>query len=161
MSDSTSSSLKFNAVAEWWDEYIAYDALKKYIYQLERTQHDQSSYRDVETNERSSLVGHGPTADTVFVPLVDRELKKICTFYEAQEKELTGEVAELEELARQQEAAGMAGNHYLDDGPYEDEQDDDDDSPSRSPQRRRRVPSSVGHRMALSVSGTGISFAVI
>ncbi|KAJ7915353.1 Sodium:sulfate symporter transmembrane region-domain-containing protein [Mycena leptocephala] len=142
-----SSSLKFNAVAEWWDEYIAYDALKKCIYQLERTQHDQSSYRDIETNERSSLVRHGPTVDTVFVPLVDRELKKICTFYEAQEKELTGEVAELEELARQQEAAGMAGNHYLDDGPYEDEEEDDDDSPSWSPQRHRRVPSSVGHQL--------------
>ncbi|KAJ7107067.1 SPX domain-containing protein [Mycena epipterygia] len=150
-----SSSLKFNAVAEWWDDYIAYDALKKYIYQFEKVQHDQSSYHDIETNERTSLVDRGPTTDAVFVPLLDGELKKICTFYEAQEKELTAEVAELEELVRQQEEAGMAGNHYLD-GPYEDDEDDDDDddSLSRSPQRRRRVSSSAGHRMSLSLSAS-------
>ncbi|KAJ6578119.1 SPX domain-containing protein [Mycena capillaripes] len=153
-----SSSLKFNAVAEWWDDYIAYDALKKYIYQLERTQHEHSSYRDIETNERTSLVDRVPTTDAVFMPLLDRELKKICAFYEAQERELKGEVAELEELVRQQEEAGMAGNHYLDDGPYDDEDDDedDDDSLSRSPQRRRRVSSSAGprHRISLSASQT-------
>ncbi|KAJ7471082.1 SPX domain-containing protein [Mycena latifolia] len=149
-----SSSLKFNAVAEWWDEYIAYDALKKYIYQLEKTQHERASYHDVESNEHTSLVDRGPTTDAVFVPLLDSELQKICEFYSTQERELTGEVAELEELVRQQEEAGMANNHYLD-GPYDDEDDDDDDdSISRSPQRRRRVSSSVGHRMSLSASGS-------
>ncbi|KAJ7221819.1 SPX domain-containing protein [Mycena haematopus] len=121
-----SSSLKFNAVAEWWDEYIAYDALKKCIYQLERTQHEHSSYRDIETNERSSLVDRGPAADNFFAPLLDRELKKICSFYEAQENELKGEVAELEELVRQQEEAGMSGNHYMDDADDDEEEDDDD-----------------------------------
>jgi phosphate transporter len=145
-------------VAEWWDEYIAYDSLKKYIYQLERTQHDHSTYRDIETNERTSLVDRGPTTDGIFAPLLDRELQKICSFYEVQEKELVGEVAELEELVRQQEEAGMAGNHYLDDGAYgddeDDDDDDDDDSLSRSPQRRRRISSTAGHRMSLSVSGT-------
>ncbi|KAJ7680049.1 SPX domain-containing protein [Mycena rosella] len=152
-----SSSLKFNAVAEWWDEYIAYDTLKKYIYQLEKTQHDQSAYRDVETNERTSLVDRGASTDAVFVPLLDRELQKICAFYEAQEKELMAEVAELEELVRHQEEAGMAGNHYTD-GPYDEEDDDDDDdSLSRSPQRRRRVSTtSAGHRMSLSMSGSRI-----
>ncbi|KAJ6543566.1 SPX domain-containing protein [Mycena vulgaris] len=150
-----SSSLKFNAVAEWWDEYIAYDTLKKYIYQLEKTNHDQAAYHDVETNERTSLVDRGASTDAVFVPLLDRELQKICTFYEAQEKDLMGEVAELEELVHQQEEAGMAGNHYLD-GPYDDDDDDDDDddSLSRSPQRRRRVSTSAGHRVSLSVSGS-------
>ncbi|KAJ7623924.1 SPX domain-containing protein [Mycena polygramma] len=139
-----SSSLKFNAVAEWWDDYIAYDALKKYIYQLERTQHDHAgAYRDLETPLLDA--GAGNATDALFSPLLDRELKKICTFYEAQEKELMGEVAELEELVRQQEEAGMAGNHYLDDGPYDEDEDDedDDDSLSRSPQRRRRVSSSA------------------
>ncbi|KAF7335425.1 SPX domain-containing protein [Mycena venus] len=141
-----SSSLKFNAVAEWWNEYIAYDVLKKCIYQLERTQHEQSAYRDIETNERSPLLNRGSTTDAVFTPLLDRELKKICVFYEAQEQELKDEVAELEELVRQQEEAGMSGNHYLeDDG--EDEEDDDDSVY----QRRRRVSSSASRRLSLSI----------
>ncbi|KAJ7028274.1 SPX domain-containing protein [Mycena alexandri] len=148
-----SSSLKFNAVAEWWDDYIAYDALKKYIYQFERTQHEQSSYRDIETNERTSLVDRGSSTDAIFVPLLDRELKKICAFYAAQEKEVVDEVAELEELVRQQEEAGMTGDHYVD-GPYADDDDDDedDDSISQSPQRRRRRVSSSAQRMSMSAS---------
>ncbi|KAJ7503249.1 SPX domain-containing protein [Mycena galericulata] len=150
-----SSSLKFNAVAEWWDEYITYDTLKKYIYQLEKTQHLHSSYHDLETTEHTSLVDRGAETDAVFVPLLDRELKKICAFYQAQEKELMDEVTELEHTVQQQEEAGLAGNHYLD-GPYEDDEDeeDDDDSLSRSPQRRRRVSSSAGHRMSLALSGS-------
>ncbi|KAJ7765942.1 SPX domain-containing protein [Mycena maculata] len=150
-----SSALKFNAVAEWWDEYIAYDALKKYIYQLEKTQHDQSSYHDLETNERASLVNRAAETDAVFVPLLEKELKKICAFYEAQEKELIDEVTQLEELVQQQDEAGMAGNHYLD-GPFEDDEDEDEDedSLSRSPRRRRRISSSAGHRMSLSASGS-------
>ncbi|KAF7375640.1 SPX domain-containing protein [Mycena sanguinolenta] len=150
-----SSSLKFNAVAEWWDEYIAYDALKKYIYQLERAQHEHSSYRDVEANERSALVDRGVQADNVFTPLLDRELKKICTFYEAQENELKGEVAELEELVQQQDEAGMSGNHYMDDDD-EEEEEEDDDSLSRSPQRRRRISSTAGHRLSLSAAARTI-----
>ncbi|KAJ7183678.1 SPX domain-containing protein [Mycena filopes] len=151
-----SSSLKFNAVAEWWDDYIAYDALKKYIYQFERTQHEQAAgYRDIETNERTSLVDRASTTDAIFVPLLDRELKKICAFYEAQEKEIVEEVAELEELVRQQEEAGLAGDHYVDGpyGDYEDDDEDDDDSISHSPPRRRRRVSSSA-RMPLSASGT-------
>ncbi|KAF8177128.1 SPX domain-containing protein [Mycena galopus ATCC 62051] len=147
-----SSSLKFNAVAEWWDEYIAYDALKKAIYQLERTQHEaQTAYRDLET---APLVDHhGPTEDNLFEPLLDRELSKICAFYAAQEKELQGEVAELEELVRQQEEAGMGGNYYVDDDGTEEEDDDDRDSLSRSPQRRRRrVSSSAAHRVSFSAA---------
>ncbi|KAG8798842.1 low-affinity phosphate transporter, partial [Serendipita sp. 399] len=57
-----SSSLKFNAVAEWWDEYIAYSALKKYIFQLEKQYHDSTTLggaaaTDLEaTDERTSLL---------------------------------------------------------------------------------------------------------
>ncbi|KAJ7082710.1 SPX domain-containing protein [Mycena belliarum] len=150
-----SSSLKFNAVAEWWDEYIAYETLKKSIYQLEKSQHDQSAYRDIETNERTSLVDRNTATDAIFVPLLDRELQKICAFYGAQERELVGEVAELEELVRQQEEAGMAGNHYLDgQDDDEEEDDDDDDSISHSPQGRRRKSSSLGPRISLSASGS-------
>ncbi|KAF7327088.1 SPX domain-containing protein [Mycena kentingensis (nom. inval.)] len=146
-----SSSLKFNAVAEWWDEYIAYDALKKFIYQAEKTQHEQAAggYRDVESNERTALVSRD-TDDDGFIPLLDRELNKICAFYEGQEKQMVEEVAELEELVGQQDVLGMDGNHYEDE-PYSagDGDDDDDDSLSHSPppNRRRRRPS-------LSISAT-------
>ncbi|KAJ7613156.1 SPX domain-containing protein [Roridomyces roridus] len=147
-----SSSLKFNAVADWWDEYIAYDGLKNYIYQLEKTQHIHSSYTDLETNERTALVDRSAETDAVFVPLLDAELEKICKFYEKQETELLNEVTELEEAVQQQETAGFGEDPYADVPYEEDEDDDDDDSISHSPRRRRRVSSS-GHRMSLSVSG--------
>ncbi|KAJ7052070.1 SPX domain-containing protein [Mycena amicta] len=147
-----SSSLKFNAVAEWWDEYIAYDALKKYIYQLEKAQHEQGqgTYRDAEeshANERTALVDRTAATDAVFVPLLDRELKKICAFYAAQEKQLVDDVAELEELVAQQDQVGMTGDHY-EDGPSLEDDDDDDDSLSHSPapNRRRRASTSAGRR---------------
>nr|GAT50507.1 predicted protein [Mycena chlorophos] len=142
-----SSSLKFNAVSEWWDEYIAYDALKKYIYVQEKAAHAeaQTQYRDVE--ESQPLVSNGDgihaAADAGFVALLDKELSKIVGFYRAQEGTLVGEVAELEELVAQQDAVGMSGDHYADGlGDLEDdEEEDDDDSVSRSPVagRRRRT----------------------
>lgn len=155
-----SSSLKFNAVSEWWDEYIAYETLKKYIYQLEK-QHIEldHSYHDLESNETSSLVGRQVTAaDAVFIPLLDRELKKINLFYEAQEKDLLEELQELEKLVLQQEEAGYdEGNYYMDDGLYDD--DDDDDSElghSADPTHRRRRSSTSGQRRNSSALQAGI-----
>ncbi|KAF9021958.1 Sodium/sulfate symporter [Hymenopellis radicata] len=119
-----SSSLKFNAVSDWWDDYIAYDTLKKFIYQLEKQQQHNGlsdSYHDLEANETSAL-----------------ELKKIVLFYEGQERELFEELHELEEMVKHQEEAGFEnGGYYMDDI---DEDDDDDDSVSgsRGPAQRRR-----------------------
>lgn len=138
-----SSSLKFNAVAEWWDEYIAYDTLKKTIYQLEKQQQAPNGvdvYSDLEANETSALVGGSTSAtDGVFVPLLDRELKKINLFYESQEEELNRELEELEELVHRQEAGGF-DEYYADE---DDDRDSDEDSVSRSREppvnRRRRM----------------------
>ncbi|KAI0926346.1 hypothetical protein AcV5_008835 [Taiwanofungus camphoratus] len=155
-----SSSLKFNAVPEWWDEYIEYDSLKKFIYQLEKQQAGlQDSVRDLEANEQSALMGHvdDMSTDNLFTPLLDRELRKICLFYEGQEKELYDEIATLERLVQQQEEVGPdAGHQYVDIDPYTDDEDDEDDddvfdihSPpisrnrTRSPSRRRRHARSV------------------
>ncbi|TFK63157.1 Sodium/sulfate symporter [Pluteus cervinus] len=169
-----SSSLKFNAVSEWWDEYIAYDALKKCIYQLEKQQHNlsasltlSSGYHDLESNETEALIGTGsegqhqssPT-DSVFVPLLDKELKKISLFYEQQEKELASDIQELEEEVELQERMGLeAGERYMDFP--DDDDDDDDESVSRSPvaryrrQRRSTIGASEGtavspHRLSVS-----------
>ncbi|CDO75104.1 hypothetical protein BN946_scf185010.g29 [Trametes cinnabarina] len=160
-----SSSLKFNAVAEWWDEYIAYDALKKYVYQLEKQKVGlQDSFHDLEANERTSLIGLGADAastDPLFIPLLDRELKKICLFYESEEQRLSDEVTALQQEVEQQEQNGpYAGHQYLDsenDGDADEEEDDDDFdihspimsrdrtlSPSRQRRRHSRSASSAG-----------------
>ncbi|KXN91756.1 hypothetical protein AN958_12370 [Leucoagaricus sp. SymC.cos] len=144
-----SSALKFNAVSDWWDDYIAYDALKKYIYQLEKQQHGHetlvsSSHQDLEVGEHAALLeGHNASdTDALFAPLLDRELKKITFFYETQEKDLLEELAELEEDVQKQEDAGMDGeDRYMDQS--DDEDDDESISISRSPERVRRQSISI------------------
>jgi phosphate transporter len=116
-----------------------YDALKKYIYQLERQKFgDGRPYHDMEASEYATLLA--PTrsdTDSLFIPLLNQELKKIVTFYESQEKELLEDVGNLEEHAAQLEEAGLAaGERYLDDD--DDDDEDDDDSISHSPAGRRR-----------------------
>ncbi|KAF8149087.1 SPX domain-containing protein [Crassisporium funariophilum] len=152
-----SSSLKFNAVSDWWDEYIAYDALKKYIYQLEKQQHghEQLPIYDAESNERSSLLGQQDAThtDNLFIPLLDRELKKIILFYEHQEKELMEDLEDLEKAVVEQEELGLdAGDHYEDYDDDNDEEDDDSVSASRSPEGRRQSLS-LGRNRKLSSSG--------
>ncbi|KAF8638963.1 hypothetical protein AX17_001824 [Amanita inopinata Kibby_2008] len=160
-----SSSLKFNAVADWWDEYIAYDTLKKCIYQLEKQQYARQlasqpppqPYRDhdldLESAEQTSLLttarpGPGITttseADAVFIPLLDHELRKICEFYSAQEKEMLEELEEIEQAVQRLDESGLNGYR---DGyeSYGEDGDDDDESISRSPIDRRHRSGSLGH----------------
>ncbi|TRM57048.1 SPX domain-containing protein, partial [Schizophyllum amplum] len=146
-----SSALKFNAVAEWWEEYIAYDTLKKFIYQVEKQQHDlDQSYTDLEAHERTSLVGERTShADDLFIPLLDRELRKIVAFYERQEQELLRDLAELERMVKEQDEEGLQGDHYMDDT-YEGDESDDDDSPVRSRTQ------STGRRRSQSGGSTAI-----
>ncbi|TFK34530.1 SPX domain-containing protein [Crucibulum laeve] len=178
------SSLKFNAVSDWWDEYIAYvtssllhlpitslthtllpfsyDTLKKYIYQLEKAQHGlESSVPDLSGNQEageyaSLLPAPSSTSDSVFVPLLDRELKKITLFYETQERELMDELTELEEAVQHQEELGLeAGDHYMDHPSGEEGEDEDDRSSisgPRSPDETRRRSAS-GHRKSTSSVG--------
>ncbi|CAA7265750.1 unnamed protein product [Cyclocybe aegerita] len=155
-----SSSLKFNAVADWWDEYIAYDALKKYIYQLEKQQagHEHLLLHDIESNEHSSLLRQGDASntDSLFIPLLDRELKKIVLFYEHQEKELLDDLEELEkDVALQEEIGLRGGEHYQD---FDEEDEEDDDSISRSPvgTRRRRKSSSAARGQRLPGGPSGL-----
>ncbi|KAH7906949.1 SPX domain-containing protein [Hygrophoropsis aurantiaca] len=158
-----SSSLRFNAVAEWWDEYIDYDTLKKYIYQLEKQQHNQGlshSYSDLEADEQTTLVDHSnqSAVDAVFLPLLDRELKKITLFYEQQEKELMDEIAEVDALIIKHEEEGLdASEYYMDDDGDDDDDDDDEDhsrdrgGPSTKRRRRKSSAGAYGSRFPTSI----------
>ncbi|KAF8754114.1 Sodium:sulfate symporter transmembrane region [Rhizoctonia solani] len=126
-----SNSLKFNANAEWWEEYIAYSALKKQIYTLESELPVPGQSQDAERGERAALLGgehHRQAANAIFQPLLDAELAKINTFYDIQEKELLYDVAELEQLVVRTEEEGINNGHGgidSDDGSDEDEDEDE------------------------------------
>ncbi|KAF8547929.1 Sodium/sulfate symporter [Imleria badia] len=155
-----SSALKFNAVADWWDEYIAYDTLKRHIYQLEKEHHRLSRANiDLEANERTALVEQPDfsSIDGIFVPLLNQELHKISLFYQDKEKELFDALQALEDLVAEQDEAGPeAWEHYMDDYADEDEDDEDEDEQLGNdhvrfedesiPKRRRRKSSSVSFR---------------
>ena len=123
--------------------------MKKYIYQLEKQQYDHetlnhTSHRDLE--HTALLEGHNVSdTDTLFIPLLDRELKKITLFYESQEKELCEDLTELEKDIQKQEDAGMdGGDRYLE---QSDDEDDDESIPvylSPEESRRHRKTSSAG-----------------
>jgi phosphate transporter len=129
---------------------FSYDSLKKCIYQLEKQQqgHEQILTYDPESNERSTLLAEQDVIgiDAMFIPLLDRELRKIATFYEHQEKELIDDMEDLEKSLLEQEDVGL-GHRYYDDLTDED---DEDDSLDESPERRRQ-PSN--HHRRRSVSG--------
>ncbi|KAF9522838.1 SPX domain-containing protein [Crepidotus variabilis] len=154
-----SSSLKFNAVSEWWEEYIAYDALKKYIYQLEKQQvgrdRDRESHLshsqllhpqhtalipDLESNsnEHTSLLPSSPpgpgtnsNTDALFTTLLNRELHKIESFYALQAKELLAELEELERDVELQDLIGLQGEDAYGWEGEDDEDDDEDDEEGR------------------------------
>ncbi|KIJ51071.1 hypothetical protein M422DRAFT_204101 [Sphaerobolus stellatus SS14] len=155
-----SQSLKFNAVADWWDDYIAYGYLKKQIYLLEKQQAPAPRYRDVEEGE--ALLRNGEGTDKYFRPLLDKELLKITTFYESQQKELYDELDDLEEQIRRKDEQGLRPE-----GAYADVDDDDDDyeshsadlsrslSNTRSAERQRSDSNAIDRRLSISSSEDG------
>lgn len=172
-----SNSLKFNAVAEWWEEYIAcvidplnlkplilyvysYSALKKQIYQFEKQHTDWTrSGDDLEANQ--PLMGPASTNEA-FTALLDRELTKIKSFYETQEKELLDELEDLSELVIQKETESLASRSYSAPSVDEDDEDDEDeDEPMDlpfdndlntpvSPRMKRQVSANSGKRTRIS-----------
>ncbi|KAH7058395.1 SPX domain-containing protein [Linnemannia elongata] len=103
-----SHQLQFNVVPEWVDYYLAYDNLKKIIYQVEKDLVAAGASNDLESgsgtpyqgepNERSGLLSTGARskarakANNMFLPALDRELEKIMSFYFKKERELYAEV---------------------------------------------------------------------
>ena len=114
--------------------------MKKYIYQLEKEQHGDR-YHDVEAGERDTLLGgRSANTDSLFESLLNQELRKIVSFYVAQEKELFDEVEELEKLVTRKEEEGPE-TYYLD----EDEEDDEDDDSISHVPRRSSVVRNASH----------------
>lgn len=135
--------------------------MKKHIYQLEKQQHGHERLRvdaDVEGGEYRPLLEDGGIltgTDAVFVPLLDRELKKIELFYDQQAKELMEDLHDLEKDIALQDEIGLQGGTYYDD--FDGASDDgDDDSISRSPDTRRR---SLSRHRKLSSAGRRTSGA--
>jgi len=124
------------------DPQSRYDTLKKHIYQLEKQQQRNSQYHvvDLESSERSTLLGERDASqtDAIFVPLLDRELKKIIAFYEQQEKELLRDLEDLEQDVLLTDELGLVGGGYYDDYTDHDDEDDDSVASPRSPDRTRR-----------------------
>ncbi|KAG8740729.1 low-affinity phosphate transporter [Ceratobasidium sp. 414] len=157
-----SNSLKFNANSEWWEEYIAYSALKKQIYTLEAESAAPGHPADVERGERSALLGeHSRRAtDSVFRPLLDAELARIVAFYDVQEKELLYDVMELEQLVTKTEEEGINPSTVEDSDEGSDEDEDEDDARSnggsQSVERRRSGSQSqtLGNSRTLGLSFT-------
>jgi phosphate transporter len=138
-----------------------YDALKKYIYHLEKQKHEALvQSHDIESaTEQTSLVGYVAQfqdTDALFQPLLDTELRKISSFYALQEKQFLQELAELEDLVKEQDDIGMlAGRFYGDTQWDEDDDEDEDDWPSAersqdpsTSKRRRRASTSVARAIS-------------
>lgn len=135
---------------------VSYSALKKQIYQLEKKQLALSSQReyDLESNERTALMDedHSSGTDNIFKPLLDRELKKICDFYELQERELLQQLEELEGLVRMKDEESFINTDpRLAVGDDDEEEDDDDDRRESSLNRERpRKRAASGRRRVKS-----------
>jgi phosphate transporter len=146
----------------------SYDALKRYIYHLEKQKHGALvQSHDIESEsatERTSLVdriAQWEDTDSLFKPLLDTELRKISSFYALQEKQLLQELAELEELVKEQDEIGMLAGRFYGDSQWDEDDDDDEDDwgstersqePSTS-KRRRRASTSVGRAMSQGQGG--------
>ncbi len=127
-----SHSLQFNSVPDWADKYLAYSNLKKSIYDLEKEsvpRPSPSSYRDRADDiehESAALLSEESRSDTdpIFLPLIDSELRKIVTFYQAKEQELFLTVTRLQDdLVRAEDED--VGDFRSDGEDSEDEEMDD------------------------------------
>ncbi|KZV90857.1 Sodium/sulfate symporter [Exidia glandulosa HHB12029] len=158
-----STSLKFNANPEWWNEYIAYDNLKKTIYELEKKQFARPSL-DLESGESTALIngedGHGDSQDAYFASLLDKELAKITAFYARQSDISFTELEQLsaEVLQREQETLSPLDDPYREQDEDGSSDGDDHSSSDGSPDvDRKRRTSSVSRHIAFASEGPGPS----
>ncbi|KAI9271770.1 SPX domain-containing protein [Phascolomyces articulosus] len=108
-----SHTLRFNAVPDWIDYYVAYDNLKKLIFQIEKerveaaaayhrseasssssTASQQGSNHDIESAHPSPPETLQGSEDT-FLGALDLQLDKVVDFYSTKEKELYDQLEQL------------------------------------------------------------------
>ncbi|KAI8141691.1 SPX domain-containing protein [Fennellomyces sp. T-0311] len=85
-----SHSLKFNAVPEWADHYVAYDYLKSLIFQIEKSRVNAINHQsDIESfsEHKDSPSECSTTTDEeqTFVAALDAQLEKVSKFYTQKE----------------------------------------------------------------------------
>lgn len=135
--------------------HCSYDTLKRKIYEFE-TNIDASRGTLGLSHERSALLGRfghdevSASTDEKFVPLLDRELDKIITFYKAQEHELREELDQLSISIARREEEGFNG---LTDARFSDDGDSDDDDMSYGDLTMSRRMSTSRSRRKRSISG--------
>jgi phosphate transporter len=110
----------------------SYSNLKKAIYQLEQSQPVDGAgegYSDAASAAESSPLlraGLAAESDRVFLPLLDKELRKISNFYAGKEGELYAAVESLRSDLEKRESESV-----WDDGDEDASEDDDDDDDER------------------------------
>ncbi|KAI9695187.1 MAG: low-affinity phosphate transporter [Bogoriella megaspora] len=87
-----SHSIQFNAVPDWSSHYIAYSNLKKLIYSLEQQIHHHKAGTANDPESSPLLESSTDDPDKVFISTLDKELEKICSFYQLKELEIYGEL---------------------------------------------------------------------
>ena len=122
-----SSALKFNAISDWWDAYIAYDQLKRVIYQVEKEEHAARVY----TDEEARLLF--PSSDARFSELLDIELDKISRFYNSTVQEVFTEIGNVEDEVKRIEEEWEGEYHD-----YSDDEESLEEDDVHQQQRRRR-----------------------
>ncbi|KAF7727387.1 low-affinity phosphate transporter [Apophysomyces ossiformis] len=86
-----SHSLQFNAVPDWIDKYVAYDHLKKLIFQLEKERVEAANNTGDEEKKK-----HIVSNSNLFLNELDMQLEKVFDFYTQKELELYSRIDELE-----------------------------------------------------------------
>ncbi|KAI7903674.1 SPX domain-containing protein [Cokeromyces recurvatus] len=105
-----SHSLQFNAVPDWISYYVAYDHLKKLIFQIEKEKVDALNFNADPEKIISQVMTEG---DTRFMSQLDVELEKVLNFYSEKETELYNKLEALnKELSADSSNRNSHGNHH-------------------------------------------------
>ncbi|CAO3617856.1 unnamed protein product [Cunninghamella blakesleeana] len=93
-----SHTLQFNAVPDWIDKYVAYDHLKKIIFQIEKQRVDALNNQ---SHMKANALEEGQEAqstieENIFLNQLDLELEKVFDFYTQKESELYSILDQLE-----------------------------------------------------------------
>ncbi|KAI9023053.1 SPX domain-containing protein [Phycomyces nitens] len=109
-----SHSLQFNAVSEWIDYYVAYDHLKKLIFQFEKERVNKANLsKDPENASNQSIEDQKEEQESQFIIELDKQLEKVSDFYSSQESDLYSLVDQLADAVSNTVEAQPLEHHDL------------------------------------------------